>query len=325
MRKIAGIGSRKTPGNVLDQMESLARMMAERGWEVRSGHAEGADYAFEKGARASCVVFLPWPGFNAAMPMLGRPVVVLPSAETDEIVSRYHPNWRSLSPGGWNLMRRNGCQVLGENLDDPVDFVVCWTPRGKLAGGTAQAMRIALDRGIPIINMFEHPTAEAVLSIIDKSLGKRKIILNAEVSVGALLMDPDSLDPFKEPRYLALRRAFPRPWEWELPGGKKERGETLTEALRREVREETGLEVVGTPSVARIFSSGDDKIFVVFRTMISAMETPPVTLEAVHAEYRWVTLRELLGMEFVAPRLRLIAQEGEAGVGIFDRNVSDGA
>lgn len=45
-------------------------------------------------------------------------------------------------------------------------------------------------------------------------------------------------------RVVLIRRANePRKGEWSIPGGKLELGETLAEGVRREVREETGLEV----------------------------------------------------------------------------------
>ena len=43
---------------------------------------------------------------------------------------------------------------------------------------------------------------------------------------------------------LLVKRAFPpRQGEWSLPGGQLELGESLAEGVRREVREETGIEV----------------------------------------------------------------------------------
>lgn len=42
---------------------------------------------------------------------------------------------------------------------------------------------------------------------------------------------------------LILRGKPPRLGEWSLPGGRQELGETVAEAARREVREETGLDV----------------------------------------------------------------------------------
>ena len=45
-------------------------------------------------------------------------------------------------------------------------------------------------------------------------------------------------------RALIVKRAHePRKGEWSLPGGLVELGETLVDALRRELKEETGLEV----------------------------------------------------------------------------------
>jgi 8-oxo-dGTP diphosphatase len=46
------------------------------------------------------------------------------------------------------------------------------------------------------------------------------------------------------PEVLLIRRATPpRLGEWSLPGGRQHWGETLRDAARREVREETGLEI----------------------------------------------------------------------------------
>lgn len=60
---------------------------------------------------------------------------------------------------------------------------------------------------------------------------------------------------------LLIRRTKPpRSGQWSLPGGRVERGEPLETALRREIREETGLEirVLGLAGVAEIVDASPD-------------------------------------------------------------------
>jgi 8-oxo-dGTP diphosphatase len=67
------------------------------------------------------------------------------------------------------------------------------------------------------------------------------------VAVGAVILDGD--------RVLLIQRGQePLKGEWSLPGGAVELGETLEEALVREVREETSLEVAVGP-VVEVFDS----------------------------------------------------------------------
>jgi ADP-ribose pyrophosphatase YjhB (NUDIX family) len=62
------------------------------------------------------------------------------------------------------------------------------------------------------------------------------------VGVGGVVIEGD--------RVLLVRRKHPpRQGEWSLPGGKLELGESLEHAVRRELQEETGLEVAVGPLV----------------------------------------------------------------------------
>jgi len=151
---LTGIGSRETPFQILSEMQKIGFEIANRGGFIRSGHADGADYAFEKGAKKHCIVYLPWPGFNKKRALVGHPVVIKQSAELDSYVEKYHPAPRNLGKAGWNFMRRNATQVLGKKLNNPSKAIICWTKDGKDSGGTGQALRIAQDCNIPIINMY---------------------------------------------------------------------------------------------------------------------------------------------------------------------------
>lgn len=157
--KYAGVGSRETPLSVLDEMIALAAYLARQGWLLRSGGADGADTAFEHGC-GLCVgpeavkeIFLPWRGFNG-----NESLLYTPSPAAAEIAATIHPAWDFVGAAARALHARNVHQVLGLNLDDPVDCVICWTKvtrGGKVKGGTATAINLARSRGIPVFNMYE--------------------------------------------------------------------------------------------------------------------------------------------------------------------------
>jgi len=147
----AGIGSRETPKEVLDQMTELAKELESRGYTLRSGGAQGADTAFEKGVSNKKEIF---PGGQKA------------GERELKIAREIHPNPQALDNSKnpafvWNLMARNTNQVFGKNLDVPVDFVIAWTQdaltdytkRSIKSGGTGQAIDMASRKGIPVINL----------------------------------------------------------------------------------------------------------------------------------------------------------------------------
>lgn len=154
MKTYAGIGSRRTPADVLALMHQIARRFAIAGWALNSGGAPGADLAFERGcdeAGGARTTYIPWDGFNGKF-RRNDPWASLGNhpLRAMEIASQFHPAWEKCSPAARKLHARNSYQVLGMSLDNPVRLVVCWTPGGTGTGGTGQTLRIARAHHIKI-------------------------------------------------------------------------------------------------------------------------------------------------------------------------------
>ena len=145
----AGIGSRRTPPDVLEKMTVLAAWLERRGWHLHSGGAAGADTAFAPRART---LHLPWPGYGNH----SGPDCHVPSGahytSCVRIAAAVHPAWHRCTQGTRKLHARNVSILLGRALDSPVHAVVCWTDRGRVVGGTGMGLRIAALRDIPVLN-----------------------------------------------------------------------------------------------------------------------------------------------------------------------------
>jgi len=175
-----GIGSRETPEEILLIMRQLAARLARVGYILRSGAAEGADSAFEAGARdadGSMEIYLPWKGFNQ-----NGSAFTSPSLEASQLASRIHPAWPNLSHGARKLHARNAHQVLGIGLKTPSAFVVCWTRDmaicrdecSSATGGTGTAIKIASDHGIPVLNMARPSNLEFLLDYLGETAPQRE-------------------------------------------------------------------------------------------------------------------------------------------------------
>lgn len=176
MKYFTGVGSRSTPKNILELMEKFAHKASKERWVLRSGGADGADSAFQKGATESPLVFdpeiyIPWKGFNGwevadrgiMIPKLGSHW-----GEAVELAKQFHPAWDNCSDGAKALHTRNIFQVMGRDLKTPSSFLLCYSvPKGNsISGGTRTAWEYAKDRGIPCYNLFHEDVQERIFKYV---------------------------------------------------------------------------------------------------------------------------------------------------------------
>lgn len=113
-----------------------------------------------------------------------------------------------------------------------------------------------------------------------------------EVCVGAVIIDDDQL--------LLIRRGHgPAAGEWSLPGGRVEFGELLVEAIVREVKEETGLDVAVEDYLGHVERITDANHFVIHDFVCIAFDAEPLVAGDDAAEAKWVALHAVADMNLV--------------------------
>ena len=116
--------------------------------------------------------------------------------------------------------------------------------------------------------------------------------MKPEVCVGAIAVADDQL-------LLVRRGGGPAAGEWSIPGGRVEAGETLAEAVVRELAEETGVEGVCDRLVGWVERIATDHHFVILDFAVTVLEPGAATAGGDAAEAAWVALDEV-------PHLRLV-------------------
>ena len=173
-RIYTGIGARKTPEDILEQMRNIACAFGMSGWTLRSGGAVGADTAFESGCdhvKGPKEIYLPWKGQRGH----SSPLYEVPQIAFDVAADVYGPSWKYLKRPTRLFMARDVQQVAGKDIDSPSHLVICWTPDGcterlsrtRKTGGTGQAIAFASELSIPVFNL---KNGELPLELIDEIL-----------------------------------------------------------------------------------------------------------------------------------------------------------
>lgn len=152
MAYVAGVGWRYTPNNILTIMSYCARIIHAEGKILRSGGAIGPDEVMA-----------------GEFPSDRKEIFTVDSDIPEwafDSVDFFHPNPSACKGKVRRLMARNAMILLGENRDEPVDYVVCYTLNGKTVGGTGQSIRIADHYDIPLFNLGDKETLRNILTYL---------------------------------------------------------------------------------------------------------------------------------------------------------------
>ncbi len=128
-------------------------------------------------------------------------------------------------------------------------------------------------------------------------INKQKI--NVHAVAGIVLRDG---------KLLVAERPEGKPYSgfWEFPGGKIESAETGEAAIRRELREELGIEIIKADFWFNHLHAYPDKTVLLELWRVTEFAGEPQSLE--HQTLRWVTYEEILHLRLLEGNLGMLSQ-----------------
>jgi len=172
--KVACIGSRETPEDILAGMEWIGKIIVQQNWWLASGNALGADAAYARGGNSinpkKVMLYLPWSTYNDELIVPGNVLVTKVEEEWIDIAARHHPRYPLLSKGAQSMMIRNAGIVRNADL-----VIAYLNNRKQGGGGTGHGWRIAETYDIPRFDLSKKKDQKGVLDhiveLVKKEIG----------------------------------------------------------------------------------------------------------------------------------------------------------
>lgn len=175
-----GVGSRDITEEEYRLIVDIGVYLASIGYHLRSGGAVGSDTAFFKGVSifynhqyhqmVDERVYIPWDNYDEQVFSASTPYVRSLSksdhaTECFNIAESIHPAWGKCKRGARSLHARNVLQVLGDDLLQPSNLLVCCATPTKtgVKGGTNTAYMLAKKYNIPCFNIRVDEDRERIL------------------------------------------------------------------------------------------------------------------------------------------------------------------
>ena len=159
--RIAIIGSRKAPAEALSEISKIASAFSELNdknlpFEIVlvSGGADGVDITAEKafGKGRKHIIFA-YPSDKEDE----EHIIYKSDQYASRLVDLLHLFPENIKKTDRPFLERDVLLIIGEKHSDgtrtPSDFVIAWTPDGRVQGGTAMGIRTARHIGIPVFNI----------------------------------------------------------------------------------------------------------------------------------------------------------------------------
>lgn len=162
MKYYTAVGSREVPKEIGELMTQIGVKLEKLGYTLRSGFAPGSDTYFAEKVKNK-EIFIPWKSF-------GEGIVPQETEFAHNLLKEIHPAYDKLSQGAMKLHLRNINQVLGEDLNTPSKFLICWAKtdkQGTPTGGTRTAWKVAEKYNIPRFNLNVEEDYNRVIKLIE--------------------------------------------------------------------------------------------------------------------------------------------------------------